>query len=205
MNDQEKKTQEKRTARKSATTTGAARGTSRAAPGRSKPPLRQKSSKYTIKRVRLRTPDVLHAEAVAEQQGIEFIDLSREQYQRGVLIDAALRPPTPDGMAGLYSARRLAELLRFDLDGLINFALQQGVVPTIIQEYRILFQTLATETNRQQKAMGTDSRETPKPVGADPQQTLAAATEVAEEAQGVLGMFFPETDKNDYGPPAETE
>jgi len=204
MNDREKETQEKRTARKSATT-GAGRGTSRPAPGRSKPPIRQKSSKYTIKRLRLRTPDVLQAEAVAEQQGIEFIDLSREQYQRGVFIDAALRPPTPDGMAGLYSAQRLAELLRFDLDGLINFALQQGVVPTIIQEYRILFQTLAAETHRQQKAMGADSRETPKPVGADLEQTLVAATEVAEEAQGVLGMFFPETDRNDYGSVTETE
>jgi hypothetical protein len=145
------------------------------------PPVRQKSTKYTIKRLRLRTPDVLQAEAVAEQQGLEYIDIAREQYQRGVTVDSALRPPGVDGKYGRYEGPRLAELLLRDIDGLISFAISQGTIPAIIQEYRSLLQS-RHETLPQVM--------TPAPLGDTPEPLLTAVTEVDEHALGVLGMFF---------------
>ncbi len=155
------------------------------------PPVRQKSTRYTIKRLRLRTLDVLQAEAVALQQGLEYIDLAREQYQRGVQVDAALRPPGEDGKHGLYEGARLAELVRHDIDGLVSFALNQGVVPTMIREYRKMIQGLY-DTIQYVRTQGTPSSPAPIAPPLPPGETPPhqAATEVAEEAQGVLGMFF---------------
>ncbi len=171
------------------------RTSSRASTGGKKtntPPVRQKSTRYTMKRLRLRTLDALQAKAMAEQQGVEFMDLSREQYQRGVQVDAALRPPGEDGKYGLYEGPRLAELVRPDIDGLISFALGQGVVPTMIQEYRKMIQGLY-DTIRSLRTQGSPpSSPVPPAPPLPPGETSPrqVATEVAEEAQGVLGMFF---------------
>jgi len=48
------------------------------------------------------------------------------------------------GLYGLYQGSRLAELLRVDIDGLISFALNHGVVPTMLQEYRRIIGDLNT-------------------------------------------------------------
>ena len=157
---------------------------------RASPPVRKPSTRYTTKRLRLRTPDVVQAEAVAQQQHLEFIDLAREQYQRGVHVDSALRAPDENGLYGIYEGSRLAKLLQSDLDALISFALRHGVTPVIVQEYRGMIHTLNEAIQRvqtQQPALPP----TAAPAVPSAQTGERVVTDVADEAHDVLNMFFP--------------
>jgi len=158
------------------------------------PPRKKKSEVLVLKHYRLRNVDVNQTEAVVVQRGADPNDVVRKQYERGVNVDTALGAPGEDGLFGLYPGRRLAELLQQDTNGLISFALNQGVVPTIIQEYRGIIQGL------NDTLQGLRSQLTALPIAPSSefsttglqlqQQHEFAVTEVADEAEDVLGMFF---------------
>ena len=124
----------------------------------------------------------------------------------GVNVDTALGAPSPDGLYGLYQGSRLAELLRADIDGLISFALNHGVVPIILQEYRRIIGSLNEAIQHERTATATSS---PAPEGTpslgnrgNHQSQLSSsvpATEVADEADGVLGLFFGGSEDSDEG------
>src|SRR5258708_4605782 len=96
------------------------------------PPRKKKNEALVLKHYRLRAIDVRQTEAVVVQRGSDLGDTVRKQYERGVNVDTALGAPGENGLYGLYQGQRLAELLRADIDGLISFALNHGVVPTIL-------------------------------------------------------------------------
>lgn len=161
------------------------------------PPPRKKNEALVLKHYRLRATDVKQTEAVARQRGSDLGDLVRKQYERGVNVDTALGAPGEDGLYGLYQGSRLAELLRADIDGLISFALNHGVVPSMLQEYRRIIGDLNTTIQGDRPPMATQP---PAPEGmsslsnrahhSSQQSPFIPATEVADEADGVLGMFF---------------
>lgn len=159
------------------------------------PPRKRKSEALVLKHYRLRNIDVQQTEAVVKQRHTDVNDVVRKQYERGVNVDTALGAPGEDGLYGLYRGPRLAEVLRPDIDGLISFALNQGVVPTVIQEYRGIIQGLneTLQGLRSQLASLPMASATFQAAGnqATPQQQeFSAVTEVADEADNVLGMFF---------------
>jgi hypothetical protein len=152
----------------------------------------------------LRITDVEQTEVIAHQRGSDLGDLVRKQYERGVNIDTALGAPDSDGLYGLYQGSRLAELLRADVDGLICFALNHGVVPTILQEYRRIIGSLSEAIQHERTANTTLSpapEDTPslENRGNHQSQQFSSipATEVADEADGVLGLFFGGSESSD--------
>lgn len=159
-----------------------------------RPPVKKKSEVLVLKHYRLRNVDVKQTEAVVAQRGADTNDVVRKQYERGVNVDTALGAPGEDGLFGLYPGRRLAELLRQDTDGLISFSLNQGVVPAIIQEYRGIIQGL------NDTLQGLRSQLTAHPIAPSGEYSTTgspsqrqqeyAVTEVADEADSVLDMFF---------------
>jgi hypothetical protein len=167
-----------------------------AEPAKGAPPRKKKNEALILKHYRLRAIDVKQTEAVVEQRGADTGDVVRKQYERGVLTDTALGAPGEDGLYGLYRGQRLAELLRPDIDGLISFALNQGVVPTVLQEYRQIIaglnetlqglrsQIAAIPVGQGPYVPGKQANQLPEPITSTP------VTEVSEEADGVLGMFF---------------
>jgi hypothetical protein len=168
------------------------------------PPRRRKNEALVLKHSRLRGIDIKQTEVIAHQRGSDLGDLVRKQYERGVNVDTALGAPASDGLYGLYQGSRLAELLRADIDGLICFALNHGVVPTILQEYRRIIGSL------NEAVQGSHlSRVMPSPVpqgtstlshqiNQQPQESaLPPVTEVADEADGVLGLFFGGSESSD--------
>ncbi|HEY4036385.1 MAG TPA: hypothetical protein VGL94_20705 [Ktedonobacteraceae bacterium] len=170
------------------------------------PPRKKKNEALVLKHNRLRAIDVRQTEAVVAQRGSDLGDTVRKQYERGVHVDTALGAPGEDGLYGLYQGERLAELLRADIDGLISFALHHGVVPTLLAEYRRIIAGLNETIQSVRIHAGTF---TPAPEAAlfsngqmmqTNQQTEAvqftAVTEVADEADGVLGMFFGNSDSS---------
>ena len=170
------------------------------------PPRKKKNEALVLKHHRLRAIDVRQTEAVVVQRGSDLGDTVRKQYERGVNVDTALGAPGENGLYGLYQGQRLAELLRADIDGLISFALNHGVVPTILQEYRRIIQSLNETIQRDHPQMATF----PAGIGAtsfsnnqmnltnlQPEELqFAAVTEVADEADGVLDMFFGDADSS---------
>jgi len=157
-----------------------------------------------LKHYRLRATDVKQTEAVAHQRGSDLGDLVRKQYERGVNVDAALGAPGEDGLYGLYQGQRLAELLRADIDGLISFALNHGVVPTMLQEYRQMIGRLneTIQNGRMPIAAQSPVPERTSSLGNQTNQQsqkslFIPATEVADEADGVLGMFFGDAERSD--------
>jgi hypothetical protein len=168
------------------------------------PPRKQKNEALILKHYRLRATDVKQTEAVAHQRGSDLGDLVRKQYERGVNVDTALGAPGEDGLYGLYQGSRLAELLRADIDGLISFALNHGVVPTILQEYRRIIGSLneTIQYGRTATATALPVSESTPPLGnranhQSQQSSSIPATEVADEADGVLDMFFGGSEASD--------
>jgi hypothetical protein len=168
------------------------------------PPRKKKNEALVLKHYRLRATDVKQTEAVAHQRSSDLGDLVRKQYERGVNVDTALGAPGEDGLYGLYQGSRLAELLRADIDGLISFALNHGVVPTMLQEYRQMIGRLneTIQNGRMPIAVQSPVPERTSPLGNQTNQQLqkslfTPATEVADEADGVLGMFFSDAERSD--------
>jgi hypothetical protein len=168
------------------------------------PPRRRKNDALILKHYRLRAIDIKQTEVIAHQRGSDLGDLVRKQYERGVNVDTALGAPGSDGLYGLYQGSRLAELLRADIDGLISFALNHGVVPTILQEYRRIIGDLNKTIQSDRTPMPTQP---PAPEGtllldnrthqSQQQSSFIPATEVADEVDGVLGMFFGGSESSD--------
>lgn len=127
--------------------------------------------------------------AIAAQRRTEPNDVVRKQYERGVLTDSTLGAPGDDGWYGLYRGQRLAELLRSDIDGLLGFALAQGVVSALIQEYRTIIASLS-ETIQGLRAQSASYSSPALPPEVAPQPDMTAATDISDEATNVLDMFF---------------
>jgi hypothetical protein len=168
------------------------------------PPRRRKNEALVLKHYRLRAIDIKQTEVIAYQRGSDLGDLVRKQYERGVNVDTALGAPSSDGLYGFYQGSRLAELLRADIDGLISFALNHGVVPTILQEYRWIIGSLneAIQHGRTATATPSPAPEDIPPLGnrgnhQSQQSSSVPATEVADEADGVLGLFFGGSESSD--------
>ncbi len=166
------------------------------------PPRKKKNEALVLKHYRLRAIDIKQTEAVIIQRGSDMGDTVRKQYERGVHVDTALGAPDPDGLYGLYQGQRLAELLRSDLDGLISFALNHGVVPMILVEYRRIIAGLNETIQSLPRQAGTFPlvpKATPLSNGQMQQpdtSQIAAVTQVADEADGVLDMFFGGTENS---------
>lgn len=166
----------------------------------SMPPRKRKSEVLVLKHYRLRKVDVDQTEAVVAQRSADTNDVVRRQYERGVNVDTALGAPSEDGLYGLYRGQRLAELLRPEIDGLISFALNNGVTPTILQEYRGIIQGL----NESLQGLRSQLAAFPPPSHSTDysttdfqmQQQEFAVTEIADEADNVLGMFFGDGNTN---------
>lgn len=171
------------------------------------PPRKKKNEALILKHYRLRAIDVRQTEAIVVQRGSDLGDTVRKQYERGVNVDTALGAPGEDGLYGLYQGQRLAELLRADIDGLINFALNHGVIPTILAEYRRIIEGLnqTIQSNHSQMAMLPPETEARVLSSGRMDQTnqqpeefpFTAVTEMADEADGVLGMFFGNAERSD--------
>ena len=168
------------------------------------PPRRKKNEALVLKHYRLRAIDVKQTEAIAHQRGLDLGDLVRKQYERGVHVDTALGAPDSDGLYGLYQGSRLAELLRADIDGLICFALNHSVVPTILQEYRRIIGSLneAIQSNHSSRVTSSPIPQGTSTLGYQTNQQLQESalppvTEVAYEADGVLGLFFGGSESSD--------
>src|SRR5690242_7132596 len=177
------------------------------------PPRRKKNEALVLKHYRLHAIDVKQTEAIAHQRGLDLGDLVRKQYERGVNVDTALGAPDSDGLYGLYQGSRLAELLRADIDGLICFALNHGVIPTMLAEYRRIIEGLneTIQSSRPQMAMlppvaGTMSFSNGRmdQTNQQPEEfPFTAVTEMADEADGVLDMFFGNAERSDESSDAE--
>ena len=167
------------------------------------PPRKKKNEALVLKHYRLRAIDIRQTEAVIIQRGSDMGDTVRKQYERGVHVDTALGAAGPDGLYGLYQGQRLAELLRADLDGLISFALNHGVVPMMLAEYRRIIAELNETIQSLPRKAGTFPH-VPKATSLSNGQMqlpdasqIAAVTQVADEADGVLDMFFGGTENFD--------
>ncbi len=171
------------------------------------PPRKKKNEALILKHNRLRATDVRQTEAVVAQRGSDLGDTVRKQYERGVHVDTALGAPGSDGLYGLYQGQRLAELLRADIDGLISFALHHEVVPTMLAEYRRIIgglnetvQSLRTQIATLPPAPAATSFSNGQMMQTNQQPEavqFTAVTEVADEADGVLGMFFGDAERSD--------
>ena len=164
------------------------------------PPRKKKNEALVLKHYRLRAIDVRQTEAVVAQRGSDLSDVVRKQYERGVHVDTALGAPGEDGLYGLYHGPRLAELLRPDIDGLISFALNHGVIPTMLAEYRRVIQDLRTQIVASPLVPVATSFPDCQ-IGQQPEALkLTPATQVADEAGGVLDMFFGNSQSSDELP-----
>jgi len=171
------------------------------------PPRKKKNEALVLKHYRFRATDVRQTEVVVVQRGSDLGDTVRKQYERGVNVDTALGAPGEDGLYGLYQGERLAELLRADIDGLISFALNHGVVPTLLQEYRRIIEGLneTIQSSRLQMAtlppvpgaMSFSSGRMDQTNQQREESQFTAVTEMADEADGVLGMFFGSSEHSD--------
>lgn len=94
---------------------------------------KKKSEEIDLRHLRLRVRDIQMTDALKDQRGTPWPDLSRRIYERGCLIEAACGAPDLQGNYGLYTGARLAELLAPDMETLITFQMRHGQVPTIIQ------------------------------------------------------------------------
>jgi len=87
----------------------------------------------SLRHLRLRVKDIELTDALENQRGTPWPDLSRRIYERGCQLEAASGPPDEEGKYGTYTGQRLAQLLAGDVESLINFQMRNGQVPTILQ------------------------------------------------------------------------
>lgn len=158
------------------------------------PPVRRRNEDFVQKHYRLSRFYVGQSEALANQRHKDTGDLVRQQFELGVNIDSALGPIGTNGNIGNYKPQRLAEILDHITNSLIAFQMNNGVVPTIIQEYRATIHTLGETLQALQVQLNNLSTGaivmTAHPcISASPVAT-EAATEVDEEGDAMADMFF---------------
>lgn len=158
------------------------------------PPVRRRNEDFVQKHYRLSRFYVGQSEALANQRHKDAGDLVRQQFELGVNLDSALGPVGENGSIGNYTPQRLAEILDPITNSLIAFQLTNGVVPTIIQEYRATIHALgetlqALQVQLHNLSTGAIVLSTPPYVSPPPTAT-EAATEVDEEGDAMADMFF---------------
>ena len=80
------------------------------------------------------TPDQSRAGSlVARQRGQRPMTFWSEAVTNGLCVTAALGVPDEQGMYGPWSGKRLARLLRMTVAQLIEFQIQHGEVPAILE------------------------------------------------------------------------
>lgn len=94
---------------------------------------KKKNEEIDLRHLRLRVRDIQMTDALKDQRGTPWPDLSRRIYERGCLIEAACGAPDEQGNYGIHTGARLAQLLAPDIETLITFQMRHGQVPTIIQ------------------------------------------------------------------------
>ena len=146
---------------------------------------KKKNEAIDLRHLRLRVRDIQMTDALYDQRGTPWPDLSRRIYERGCLIEAACGAPDLQGNYGIYTGARLAQLLATDVETLITFQMRHGQVPTILQVLLDLVQKQGT-VPAPIAAMQAEGASVRAAAGSE------ALTEVDAGAVETLDLFFHE-------------
>jgi hypothetical protein len=118
---------------------------------------------------------------VARQRGQRPMTFWSEAVAHGLVVTAALGIPDEQGMYGPWNGKRLACLLRMTVAQLIEFQIQHGEVPAILE----LLQRQGTPVSSHSAAMSKNETEQ---LG-EP-EVFAATVNRKEVQQGLAGVGF---------------
>jgi hypothetical protein len=104
-----------------------------------------------------------------------------EAVAHGLMVAAALGVPDEQGMYGPWTGKRLAQLLRMTVAQLIEFQIQQGEVPAILE----LLQRQGLTTSVAPAAKESNDVESRVET-----EVFAALTDPNEVRQGLAGVGF---------------
>ena len=118
---------------------------------------------------------------VAMQRGQRPMTFWSEAVAHGLPVAAALGVPDEQGMYGPWSGKRLAQLLRMTVAQLIEFQIQHGEVPAILE----LLQRQGFTALAAPAAIGSNDAETKAE-----SEVFAATTDRKEVQRGLAGVGF---------------
>lgn len=128
------------------------------------------------------TPAQSHAGSlVAKQRGQRPMTFWSEALAYGLPVAAALGVPDEQGMYGPWSGKRLAQLLRMTVTQLIEFQIQHGEVPAILE----LLQRQGLSPTAAPASVQSDSAESRAET-----EVFAASADRKEVQQGLAGVGF---------------
>ena len=118
---------------------------------------------------------------VARQRGQRPMTFWSEAVAHGLPVAAALGVPDELGMYGPWTGKRLAQLLRMTVAQLIEFQIQHGEVPAILE----LLQRRGPASTAASASVQSDSAESRVEA-----EVFAATTDRKEVQQGLAGVGF---------------
>lgn len=118
---------------------------------------------------------------IARQRGQRPMTFWSEAVAHGLPVAAALGVPDEEGMYGPWTGKRLAQLLRMTVAQLIEFQIQHGEVPAILE----LLQRQGLSPTSAPASVQSESAE-PR----EETEVFAAITDRKEVQQGLAGVGF---------------
>ena len=130
---------------------------------------------------RITSAQSLAGSLVAKQRGQRPMTFWSEAVAHGLVVAAALGVPDEHDMYGPWSGKRLARLLRMTVAQLIEFQIQHGEVPAILE----LLQRQRLTTSAAPAAVQSNDAESQVET-----EVFAAITDRKEVQQGLAGVGF---------------